>query len=280
MNPNDTKTIQNIQEEFIMLGKKTIFITGAGSGLGKGAALGLAKKGHKVIASVEIIPQVTELREEAKAQGLDIEVLKLDVNKPLDRIQLEKYDFDVYVANAGIGEGGPLAEIPVDNIRQIFDTNVFNSLEMVQIVARQFVAKKKGKIIFVSSIAGLSVTPYLGAYCASKHAVEAMAQALKEELKEFGIQVATINPGPFKTGFNDNMFEQKEKWYDEKTNFTKRADLLKGEKMLAQQFDPQDMIDKMVEVIDAKHHPFRNVYPKPSEEQVKEYQAKIWEETV
>ncbi|MBP2000597.1 short-subunit dehydrogenase [Paenibacillus shirakamiensis] len=260
--------------------KKTIFITGAGSGLGKGTALGLAHKGHQVIASVETISQVTSLREEAKAQGLDMEVIKLDVNNPLDRSQLEKYDFDVYVANAGIGEGGPLAEIPVENVRRIFDTNVFSSLEMAQIVARKFVAKKKGKIIFVSSIAGLSVTPYLGAYCASKHAVEAMAQALKGELAEFGVQVATINPGPYKTGFNDMMFEEKEKWYDESTNFTKRSDIAKSELMLASQFDPQDMIDKMVEVIEAKHHPFRTVHPAPSEAQVKAYEAKVWEETI
>ncbi|WP_411343298.1 SDR family oxidoreductase [Paenibacillus sp. WLX1005] len=263
-----------------MLGKKTIFITGAGTGLGKGAAIGLAQKGHRVIATVETISQVPPLQDYAKEQGLTIDVFKLDVNNPLDRAQVDKYDIDVFVANAAIGQGGPLAELPVENLRQIFETNVFSSLELVQLVAKQMVAKKKGKIIFISSIAGLSVTPYLGPYCASKHAVEAIAQALKDELAEFNVQVATINPGPFKTGFNDMMFAEKEKWYDEKTNFTKRADLLKGEKLLAQQFDPQDMIEKMVEIIDAKHHPFRNVYPEASEQQVKEYQAKLWEEQV
>ncbi len=149
------------------------------------------------------------MQDYAKEQGLNIEVFKLDVNNPLDCAQVDKYDIDVFVANAAIGQGGPLAELPVENLRQIFEKNVFRSLELVQLVAKQMVAKKK--------------------------------------------------------------------WYDEKTNFTKRADLLKGEKMLAQQFDPQDMIEKMVEIIDAKHHPFRNVYPEASEQQVKEYQAKLWE---
>ncbi|MEK3700262.1 MULTISPECIES: hypothetical protein [unclassified Paenibacillus] len=97
---------------------------------------------------------------------------------------------------------------------------------------------------------------------------------------EFGIQVATINPGPYKTGFNDMMFEEKEKWYDEKVNFTKRADMLKGAAMLALQQDPQEMIDKMVEVIEAKHHPFRTVYPEAAELLVKENERKIWDEKI
>jgi short-subunit dehydrogenase len=90
------------------------------------------------------------LRDAAKAEGVELGVLKLDVNNKLDRSQLEAYDFDIYVANAGIGEAGPLAEIPLENVRRVFETNVFSSLEMTQTVARKFVAKKKGKIIFVS----------------------------------------------------------------------------------------------------------------------------------
>jgi hypothetical protein len=97
---------------------------------------------------------------------------------------------------------------------------------------------------------------------------------------EFGTQVATINPGPYKTGFNDMIFEEKEKWYDEKVNFTKRADMLKGAAMLALQQDPQEMIDKMVEVIEAKHHPFRTVYPEAAELLVKENERKIWDEKI
>jgi NAD(P)-dependent dehydrogenase (short-subunit alcohol dehydrogenase family) len=72
---------------------KTIFITGAGSGLARGAALGLAKKGHRIIATTEITPQKTDLLREAKDQGLEMEIFKLDITNPRDRAQIEEYDF-------------------------------------------------------------------------------------------------------------------------------------------------------------------------------------------
>lgn len=78
---------------------KTIFITGAGSGLAKGASLGLAKKGHRVIATTELTSQKTDLMREADEQGLDMEVFKLDITNARDREQISKYEFDVFVAN-------------------------------------------------------------------------------------------------------------------------------------------------------------------------------------
>ena len=89
---------------------KTIFITGAGTGLGRGTALGLAKKGHRVIATTELTSQKTDLLREVENQGLDMEVFKLDITNPLDLEQMEKYDFDVFVANAAINEGGRLGK--------------------------------------------------------------------------------------------------------------------------------------------------------------------------
>nr|WP_285858852.1 SDR family NAD(P)-dependent oxidoreductase [Neobacillus niacini] len=83
---------------------KTIFITGAGTGLGKGATIGLAKKGHRVIAATELTSQKTDLLREANDLELDIEVIKVDITNSLDLEQIEKYDFDVFVANAAINE--------------------------------------------------------------------------------------------------------------------------------------------------------------------------------
>ncbi|MEY8730853.1 SDR family NAD(P)-dependent oxidoreductase [Peribacillus frigoritolerans] len=81
--------------------------------------------------------------------------------------------------------------------------NVFATLESVQFAARKLVKKGKGKIVFLSSMAGIITTPYGGPYAATKHAIEGMALTLKNELEEFGVQVATINPGAYNTGFND-----------------------------------------------------------------------------
>ncbi|MFC7321684.1 SDR family oxidoreductase [Halobacillus campisalis] len=259
---------------------KTIFITGAGTGLGKGTAIGLAKKGHHVIAAVEIISQVTSLREAASDAGVELEVIKLDITSKRDQQLIEDYDYDIFVANAAIGEGGPISEIPVDRVRRVYETNVFSTLENAQIAAKKFVSKKQGKIIFLSSVVGIVGMPYLGAYTSSKHAIEAIAKTMKAELDEFGVQVATINPGPFETGFNDRMFEEKHKWYDENENFTPRESIAEQEKMLDDQYDPQDMINKMVEVIESDHHAFRTAYPKDVEDMMKEEEKSKWEEKV
>lgn len=256
---------------------KTVFITGAGSGLGKGTALGLAKKGHRVIAPVETAPQVTALREEADAEGVELEVFKLDIKNPQDRAQMEEYDFDIFVANAAINEGGPLGEVPMENFRELFEVNVFSTLETAQIAARKFVEKGRGKIVFLSSMAGIMSTPYVGPYTATKHAIEGIAKTLQKEMAEFGVQVATINPGAFATGFNDRSAEAKWKWYDEEKHFTRKNDMEKSEKGLESQYDPADMIAKMVEVIPQDSHKFRTVYPAETEQQMKEEEAKRWD---
>ncbi|GAF11642.1 short chain dehydrogenase [Bacillus sp. JCM 19046] len=259
---------------------KTIFITGAGSGLGKGTAIGLAKQGHHIIASVEILSQITSLREAAADAGVELEVIKLDITNKSDQQLINRFDFDIFVANAAIGEGGPLIEIPVDRVRTIYETNVFSTLETAQIAAKQFIKKKQGKLVFLSSIVGVVAMPYLGAYSSTKHAIEAIAQTLREELKEFNVQVATINPGPFETGFNDRMFEEKWKWYDSDKNVTSRNSIAKQEEILNEQHDPEEMIAKMVEVIPMDHHAFRTAFPQSTEDQMKEFEQATWQDKI
>ena len=256
---------------------KTIFITGAGSGLGRGAAIGLAKKGHRLIATTETTSQKTSLLREADELGLDIEIFKLDIQNARDRAQIDEYDFDIFVANAAINEGGPLAEVPMDRVRELFDVNVFSTLETVQHAARKFVEKGKGKIIFMSSMAGISSTPYVGPYTATKHAVEGIAKTLQAELEKHGVQVATINPGAYNTGFNDRSSEEIYKWYDEEKHFTRLQDMKEQEKMLEDQYDPQDMIEKMIEIIPLDHHKFRTVWPEEMIDQLKDAEKERWD---
>jgi len=262
---------------------KVIMITGAGSGLGKGAALGLAKKGHKVIAGVQIWPQVTALHEEASKLGVELEVFKLDILSEVDRQKALTYDIDILVNNAGIGETGPIAEIPIQLVRNVFEVNVFRTLELTQPFAKKFVEKGNGKIIFVSSIAGLSTELFFGPYTASKHVLEAIAQSMKDELKEFGVQVCTINPGPYRTGFNDRMHDSVFQWYDPKSNFTKEQPMRDSQADTASengQFDPQAMINLMVETIPAEHHKFRTMLPKAFVEFCQDNQKRMWEEEI
>lgn len=259
---------------------KTIMITGAGSGLGKGMVLGLAKKGHNVIAGVHVWEQKSKLLEELKSKDLakNVEIIKLDITDDMDCLNAYRYDIDILVNNAGKGYSGPVAEMPVGLLREVMEVNVFSSLEFSQPFIRQMVDKKKGKIIFVSSVAGLTTSPYLGAYNASKHALESIAQSLRDELHEYGVNVATINPGPYKTGFNDRMYENFTQWYDDELFFTSAEKMTEASKaLLDNQFDPQEMIDKMVEIVPKDSHPFRTILPEKLAKQCQEYQKAQYE---
>jgi NAD(P)-dependent dehydrogenase (short-subunit alcohol dehydrogenase family) len=264
------------------MAKKRILITGAGSGLGEGAAIGLARSGHDVVAAAQTWPQVTALRSKADTLGLaSLRVEKLDLLDPYDVKQACRWDTDILVNNAGIGEGGPIAEIPLDLVRENFEVNVFAPLALTQQIARKWVlAKTPGKIVFVSSMGGLFSPPGFAAYAATKHAVEAIAEAMQVELKPFGIQVQTINPGAYLTGFNEAMAENAFRWLDDELNFTKRAamrETIAGLIGNAEgRLDPKEMIEKMVEVIPASNGKFRNVFPQFVEELLKAHQIKMF----
>lgn len=260
--------------------KQTILITGAGSGLGKGTAIGLAKEGHKIIAAVHTWEQMSRFIEDLKDTDYkkNIELIKLDILDYMDCERAWKYDIDILVNSAGIGQTGPLAEIPVDLIREVMETNTFSTLEFSQPFIKKMVEKGKGKVIFLSSIAGLTTSPFLGPYNASKHALEAIAQCLRDELQPLGVTIATINPGPFETGFNDRMYDTYKQWFDEDIHFTSKKDIEKAAKKMAKnQFDPQGMIDRMVELIPQKTHNFRDVFPEKMETMCQDYQNRQYE---
>ncbi len=106
---------------------KTILITGAGTGFGRLVAFDLARKGHNVIATVEIWPQVTALQEEARAQGLTLQVEKLDVTNADDRQYAFRHDIDVLLSNAGLMEAGPIAEQPIERFDRCLRSTFFQA---------------------------------------------------------------------------------------------------------------------------------------------------------
>jgi short-subunit dehydrogenase len=97
-------------------------------------------------------------------------------------------------------EGGSIVDIPMARVRESFDVNVFGHIELVQLIVPKMVARKAGKIVWTSSMGGILVVPFLGVYCATKHAIEAIAGSMRVELAPHGVKVATVNPGPFATG--------------------------------------------------------------------------------
>ena len=159
---------------------KTILITGAGSGFGKAAAIGMARNGHTIIATTQVSSQVTPLREEAERLGLrNVRVARLDLSDPYDIAQAQTWDIDVLWNNAGMGEAGPVWEIPIELVRKNYEVNVFLPLVLTQGIVQKWVREgKKGKVVFTSSMGGLFTPANWGTYVSTKHALESIAEAL------------------------------------------------------------------------------------------------------
>ncbi|CAN7517001.1 MULTISPECIES: SDR family oxidoreductase [unclassified Variovorax] len=269
-----------------MSNTKTILITGAGSGFGEGAAIGMAKNGHYVIATTHVSSQVMPLRQKAKELRLtNLRVERLDLTDQYDIRQAQSWDFDVLWNNAGMGEAGPVWEIPVDLVRRNFEVNVFLPLALTQGVVQKWVAqKKRGKVVFTSSMGGLFTPANWGTYVSTKHALESIAEALQQEVEPYGIKVQTINPGAYFTGYNETMADNPFRWLDDAKNFTKRAMLRKGfDDFFATpegRMDPKEMIDRMIEIVPADAGKFRNVVPKKIEDMLKAHQLAAWDNPI
>lgn len=257
---------------------KKVLITGAGTGFGKAVAFKLAALNYQVIATVEAVAQIQTLKDEAKQKGLDIQFEKLDITSESDREFAENFDIDILINNAGISEGGAVVDIPEEHIRQQFEINVFGTILLTQKFARQFIKKKEGKIVFISSVAGLTTDPFTGAYSASKHAIEAFAEALNKELHEFNVKVCTVNPGPILTGFNDRMFETWKHWYPEdqiNTVFDYQKIAFPHE-----QYQPDQVSDLIVKVVTEEIKTYRNLVPKEIEADTKKQMKEKWDRLI
>ncbi len=252
---------------------KKILITGASSGFGRGAAIELARRGHEVVATAETWPQVRSLRADAASAGVKLEVIKLNLLDGIDIAHATGYDPDVLVLNAGAMESGSIIDIPMERVRESFEINVFGHMKLAQGIVPKMVARKSGKVVWTSSMGGILVIPFVGVYCATKHAIEGIAGAMKAELAPYGVKVATVNPGVFGTGFNDTGAESHVQWYDADRAVVPMPDFGGA---LADQSDPQDMIDAMVEIIPAEVHLYRTMRPVGTIAVARQWQETEW----
>jgi len=248
-------------------------MTGAGSGFGQEAAMRLAEKGFDVVAAVEIWAQVQPLKRQAAERGVTMQVEKLDVTNEGDRRKALSWNIEIIVNNAGVGEGGATVDVPAANMRNQFEVNVFGPLLLTQGIAKQMIQRGEGRIVWVSSREGLNVDPFTGLYAASKHALEAIAESMADELAEFSIEVATVNPGPFLTGFNDRMFQTWSSWQDDPSQ---RVFDYAGLAFPRSQFDPEPVYATLTAVAAGEVETFRNLEPKSMLEETKTLVEAPW----
>ena len=250
-----------------------VLITGAGTGFGYEVAMRLAEKGFDVVAAVEIYGQMQTLKRQAAERGVTLQVEKLDVTDDGDRRKALDWGVEILVNNAGVGEGGSTVDIPAANIRHQFEVNVTGPLLLTQGIAKQMVKRGAGRIIWVSSREGLNVNPFTGLYSASKHAIEAIAESMKAELQEFGVEVATMNPGPFLTGFNDRIFQTWESWDDDPQqrlyDYSKLA-------FPRPQFNPEPVYATLTALAAGEIDSYRNLVPTSMVEETKSLIEAPW----
>ena len=175
---------------------KVVLITGGSSGIGKSIGEFLHQKGFLVYGTSRNPEKITNSIFPLVA--LDVRDKQSIVNCVAEVIQ-KSGRLDIVINNAGVGITGPIEEIPTEEIRNNFETNLFGPIEVMKTVLPQMREQKSGLIINITSIAGYMGLPYRGIYSASKGALELITEALRMEVKSFGIQITNVAPGDFAT---------------------------------------------------------------------------------
>jgi NAD(P)-dependent dehydrogenase (short-subunit alcohol dehydrogenase family) len=175
-----------------------VLVTGAGSGVGRATATLLASRGHEVVATA---------RDRACLDDIDVAArLHLDVTDAasVDEVRRELGWVDALVNNAAISFHGPIEQVALEHVRQMFETNVLGPVRLMQAFVPGMRSRRAGVVVNISSVAGHVAQPLSGYYAATKHALEAISEALYVELAHFGVRVVVVEPGFIAPGMKDH----------------------------------------------------------------------------
>ncbi|WP_255197298.1 SDR family oxidoreductase [Halorarius litoreus] len=191
--------------------ERTVLITGCSSGIGRATALAYLEEEWTVYATARNTADIQTLGE----KGADINALDVtdpeDVGRVVDRIIEEDGRIDCLVNNAGYGQHGPLEDLPAELLQKQLDVNLIGPHRLVQAVLPHMRAQEDGTIVNVSSVAGRLAAPGMGAYSASKFALEGYSDTLRTEVAGFGVDVSLVEPGPVETSFRERVGDEIDK---------------------------------------------------------------------
>lgn len=180
---------------------RAILITGASSGIGRATAIRLAERGLNVYASARNLTTIEDLADHGcKTLPLDV-TDSTSIRSAVDEITSREGAVGVLINNAGYSQTGAIESVPMEQVRRQFETNFFGAVELIQAVLPGMREQRWGKIVNMSSMGGTFTFPGAGYYHATKHAIEAISDALRFEVKSFGIDVIVIQPGIIKTNY-------------------------------------------------------------------------------
>ncbi len=189
-----------------MAAEQVILITGCSSGIGRATATEAVARGHRVFASARNPNELAQLEGGDRLVPLRLDVTDADsIQAAVEAVRTRAGSVDALVNNAGYGQFGAIEEVTRDEWRAQFEVNFFGAIETTRAVLPLMRAKGGGTVVMVSSVAGKLAIPFAAPYCASKHALEAMADALRVEVSAFGIRVILVEPGPIETRFGERV---------------------------------------------------------------------------
>jgi short-subunit dehydrogenase len=185
---------------------RTVLTTGANSGIGMATTIELARRGFHSVGSVRSPAKAKVLRRAAREAGVEVDTVLLDVTDAEGCAEVMA-DLDLYglVNNAGYALTGAIEDVSDEEARHLFETMVFAPMRLARLALPAMRERGHGRIVNLSSIAGLVSSPLAGWYTGAKHAVEALTDALRVEVARDGVQVVLIEPGGFKTGIWEDM---------------------------------------------------------------------------
>ncbi len=191
--------------------QKVAVVTGSSSGIGFATSLLLARNRFHMYATMRNLDKSKSILDIAKKEKLPLEVIQLDVDDDksvkdaVNKIVAEKKRIDVLVNNAGYGLVGCVEELSIDEVKAIFETNLFGIVRVTQAVLPTMRKQGSGIIVNVSSVAGRISFPVTPAYISTKFALEGLSESMRYELEQFGIKVILVEPGVIRTDFSGNM---------------------------------------------------------------------------
>ena len=239
------------------MSSKVWFITGASRGFGRIWAEAALKRGDKVAATARNPDSIADLKD---AYGANVLTFELDVTRPdqaksaIAKAQAHFGRLDVVLNNAGYPLVGTIEEASADEVRAMYDTNIFGTLAVIQATLPFLREQGSGHILGISSTLGHVTMPLIGYYCSSKWAFEAIHESLAMEVKPFGIKVTIVEPGAYATEFGGPASGKFAAGLDIYADL--KAQVFEGMKTM-ERGDPKATVDAMFKLVDAENPPLR-----------------------
>ena len=237
--------------------KKTWFITGASRGFGRIWTEAALKRGDQVAATARDVTSIADLKEHFGDAVLPLALDVTDADQARQAVTQAHARFgrlDVVVNNAGYSLVGTVEEVGVDEVRAVFDANLFGTLRVIQAVLPLLREQGSGHLLGVSSTLGVMTMPLIGFYCATKWAFEAMHESLAQEVKPSGIKVTLIEPGAYATDFGSPASLKIAPGMDAYAELRQRVF---GRLATAERGDPQATPEAILKIVDAENPPLR-----------------------